>query len=229
MSAYSVLGIPDGSSLSDAQRAYKRLAKLFHPDSGSSSADASLFDEITRAIDEIRANPAPECAPDPEFDFSVFSGLAGFADFAKDPIHIRVDMRTMLRGGSIWHAGALIEVPMGCMTGDIVAAGMGARGFVIEVEQHRVFRRLDRLNFETHVTVPIFTFIVGGWVTVPLPDGSQHVHRVDAGEVPPCEFSVPGKGVTWQGMTGDLRVKTDVWMPRVDPMDIAELSRILLP
>jgi curved DNA-binding protein CbpA len=46
-----VLGIPEGSSLTEARRAFRRLVKEAHPDAGG---DAGRFAAIAAAFEELR-------------------------------------------------------------------------------------------------------------------------------------------------------------------------------
>lgn len=60
MSAYSILGLPEGASKEDARRAYRRLALLYHPDRNSSPEAQRKFIEITEAYQEIAEGKRPK-------------------------------------------------------------------------------------------------------------------------------------------------------------------------
>lgn len=55
---YQILEVPESSSEDDVKRAYKKLAKKYHPDNKETGSDAK-FKEITAAYEEI-TNPKPK-------------------------------------------------------------------------------------------------------------------------------------------------------------------------
>ncbi len=50
---YAILGISPGATLADIKRAYRRLAKQYHPDVNSNSDAAERFRELTEAYDTL--------------------------------------------------------------------------------------------------------------------------------------------------------------------------------
>lgn len=48
---YKVLGVADGSSIDNCKKAYRRLCKLYHPDTGG---DAEKFDAVNKAFEAIQ-------------------------------------------------------------------------------------------------------------------------------------------------------------------------------
>ncbi len=56
---YQVLGVPDGASEAECTRAYKRLAKKYHPDLNPNNAVAAkMMTEINAAYDEVKKEAA---------------------------------------------------------------------------------------------------------------------------------------------------------------------------
>ena len=51
-SPYSILGVPDNSSVDVCKNAYRELSKKHHPDSGG---DANMFAMITEAWSQIKS------------------------------------------------------------------------------------------------------------------------------------------------------------------------------
>ena len=49
---YSVLGVPDNSSLEVCKNAYRELSKKYHPDSGG---DAKMFAMVTEAWSQVKS------------------------------------------------------------------------------------------------------------------------------------------------------------------------------
>lgn len=48
---FAILELPDGADHGEIRAAYRRLAKIYHPDGGSGQADEAKFAEITEAYD----------------------------------------------------------------------------------------------------------------------------------------------------------------------------------
>ena len=46
---YDILEVSENASSSEIKRAYRRLARKYHPDSGDPSASESIFQEVTEA------------------------------------------------------------------------------------------------------------------------------------------------------------------------------------
>ncbi len=59
---YKVLGVPDGASLEECTKAYKKLAKKYHPDINPDASAASKMAEINSAFDQIKNAPAAGAA-----------------------------------------------------------------------------------------------------------------------------------------------------------------------
>ncbi|XP_068126569.1 dnaJ homolog subfamily C member 28 [Hyperolius riggenbachi] len=57
---YRLLNIPEGSSADDVRHSYRTLAKKYHPDSGSVTADASMFMQIDEAYKDLLTHLAQE-------------------------------------------------------------------------------------------------------------------------------------------------------------------------
>jgi len=50
---YNLLGVAENSDLDEVREAYLRLAKKYHPDTGSKGADANMFARIEEAYKTI--------------------------------------------------------------------------------------------------------------------------------------------------------------------------------
>lgn len=53
---YKVLGVSDESSNDEVKEAYLKLAKQYHPDSGSQSSNAETFVDIDNAYRKVMVN-----------------------------------------------------------------------------------------------------------------------------------------------------------------------------
>ncbi|XP_029459412.1 dnaJ homolog subfamily C member 28 [Rhinatrema bivittatum] len=65
---YKILNVQEGCSLSDVRDSYRKLAKQYHPDSGSPSADANMFVQIEEAYRAVLIHMAKERKPGEEKD-----------------------------------------------------------------------------------------------------------------------------------------------------------------
>jgi molecular chaperone DnaJ len=84
MDLYAVLGVPRGAGDADIRRAYRRLARRYHPGINPGDAEAQArFAEISRAFETLNdperrraydagASPEPPAAPPLAFDFEGF-------------------------------------------------------------------------------------------------------------------------------------------------------------
>jgi len=75
---YAVLGLNDNASKSDIRRAFRKLAKKYHPDvnQGDKAAE-DHFKKLTAAYDELTGKTPgnPELAPPPRYDYQYLSEL----------------------------------------------------------------------------------------------------------------------------------------------------------
>lgn len=69
---YRVLGVPDGASEEECTKAYKRLAKKYHPDLNPNSKEAEeKMAEINAAYDQIKSGAASNAN---QYSYSSYSG-----------------------------------------------------------------------------------------------------------------------------------------------------------
>lgn len=88
---YQVLGIPDNSSVDDAKKAYRKLAKSFHPDVNKEPGAEERFKEISQAYEDI-LNPKPQNNfPFPENPFRK-THLNAFRRNLNIPITLKVEI-----------------------------------------------------------------------------------------------------------------------------------------
>jgi molecular chaperone DnaJ len=90
-SPYQILGIPENSSVEDAKKRYRKLAKEFHPDVNKSADAEEKFKEISQAYEDI-LNPKPQHnIPFPENPFRR-THLNAFRRNLNIPITLRIEI-----------------------------------------------------------------------------------------------------------------------------------------
>ena len=90
-SPFQVLGIPENSSVDDAKKAYRKLAKEFHPDVNKSPEAEEKFKEISQAYEDV-LNPKPQQhIPFPENPFRK-THLNAFRRNLNIPITLRIEI-----------------------------------------------------------------------------------------------------------------------------------------
>jgi len=75
---YAVLGLNDNASKSEIRRAFRRLAKKYHPDvNHGDKAAEDHFKRLTAAYDELTGKTPgqQELAPPPRYDFQYLNEL----------------------------------------------------------------------------------------------------------------------------------------------------------
>lgn len=66
---YDILGIPSEAGINDIKRAFRRLAKLYHPD--KNPTDREVFNKILRAY-EVLSNPVSRSAYDHKLEYKIY-------------------------------------------------------------------------------------------------------------------------------------------------------------
>jgi molecular chaperone DnaJ len=90
-SPFQVLGIPENSSADDAKKAYRKLAKEYHPDVNKSPGAEEKFKEISQAYEDV-LNPKPQHQiPFPENPFRK-THLNAFRRNLNIPVTLRIEI-----------------------------------------------------------------------------------------------------------------------------------------
>lgn len=88
---YQVLGIPENSSVDDAKKAYRKLAKEFHPDVNKDANAEEKFKEISQAYEDV-SNPKPQQnIPFPDNPFRK-THLNAFRRNLNIPVTLRIEI-----------------------------------------------------------------------------------------------------------------------------------------
>jgi len=194
-SLYETLEINDNASEAEIKKAYRKLARKYHPDVNKEASAEDKFKEINSAY-EILSDKEKKQQYDMHGD-SMFGGQ-NFHDFSRS--HGRggqgdLDdiLRQMFSGGGGFGGGGN---PFG-------GGGGGFSGFGGQQQQ------APDLDIQTNVTVPFSVAILGGSHSVAV-NGDRFDIKIPAGIKSGEKMRVKGKGHAQGGVAGDLYLKINV-------------------
>jgi len=191
-SLYETLEVPESASEAEIKKAYRKLARKYHPDINKEKGAEDKFKEINSAY-EILSDKKKKAQYDAHGD-SMFGGQ-NFHDFSRshggsgdlDDI-----LRNMFSGGGFGGFG-------GSSFGG--GGGFGGGGFG--------GKQQPNLDIETSVTIPFSVSILGGSHSVAV-NGERFDIKIPAGVNSGEKMRVKGKGHAQGGRAGDLFLKINV-------------------
>jgi len=191
-SLYETLEITENASESEIKKAYRKLARQYHPDVNKEASAEEKFKEINSAY-EILSDKTKKQQYDMHGD-SMFGGQ-NFHDFSRShggagAGSMEDILREMFAGGGGFGGGG--GNPFG-------GGGFGGGGFQQEVN----------LDMETNVTIPFVVSILGGSHSVAV-NGDRFDIKIPAGVNSGEKMRVKGKGHAQNGRVGDLFLKITV-------------------
>jgi curved DNA-binding protein len=181
-SLYETLEVSSSSTEAEIKKAYRKLARQYHPDVNKEPGAEEKFKEINAAY-EILSDKSKRAQYDAHGD-SMFGGQ-NFHDFARGQGG-NVDLDEILRGmfGGGGSAGF----------GGFSGGGFGGGGF----GQQSV-----NLDIESNITVPFSVAVLGGKHSVSMHGDSFDI-KIPAGIKSGEKLRVRGKGKDMGGQKGDL-------------------------
>lgn len=188
-SLYETLEITENASEAEIKKAYRKLARQYHPDVNKDPSAEDKFKEINAAY-EILSDKEKKQQYDRHGD-SMFGGQ-NFHDFSRS------------------HRGAgnadLDEILRSMFTGGGFGGGFGGGGFGGGGFSQQAQPNLD---IETSVTIPFNVSILGGSHSVSV-NGERFDIKIPAGVKSGEKMRVKGKGHAQGGRAGDLFLKITV-------------------
>lgn len=200
---YKVLGVSEGSSEADIKKAYRKLARKYHPDQNPGDAAAEKkFKEVSEAYDVLSDPKQKE-----EYDQIRKYGAAGFpgAGGAGFPGGFNMNFG----GGAGGGAGINIEDLLGGMFGG--GAGFGGAGASAGFPGGGFSQPASKgQDISTSARISLKQAYEGAEVSVFLPGGSQTQVRLPRGVKDGQKIRARGKGQPGAGGAGDLIVTVRV-------------------
>ena len=183
-SLYDTLGVSQGASADEIKKAYRRLARKYHPDINKEAEAEDKFKEINAAY-EILSDKSKKVQYDQHGD-SMFGGQ-NFHDFAQGQGGANLDdiLRSMFGGGG-----------MGGMNGGF--GGFNSGGF-----------GMPDLDVSARITIPFNVAVLGGKHSVNYAGDSFDV-KVPAGIKDGEKLRIRSKGKSYQGQRGDMILSVEI-------------------
>ena len=185
-SLYETLGVSDSATESEIKKAYRKLARQYHPDVNKDADAEDKFKEINAAY-EVLSDKEKKSQYDMHGD-QMFGGQ-NFHDFAQGQGQ-GVDLDDILRQMFGQGGGGF-----GGQAGGFSGGGFGGFG---GHQQQQV-----NLDVEANITIPFATAILGGKHNVSLQGDSFDI-KIPAGIKDGEKMRVKGKGKSMQGQKGNL-------------------------
>jgi len=185
-SLYETLGVGENASADEIKKAYRKLARKYHPDINKEESAVDKFKEINAAY-EVLSDTEKKSQYDMHGD-DMFGGQ-NFHDFARGQgggVDLDEILRQMFGGGGGGFSGGF-------------SGGQGGFGG---------FGTPD-LDMQARITVPFMVAINGGKHQVSA-NGQTFDIKIPAGIKSGETMRVRGKGKQYQGHVGDLLIQVEV-------------------
>jgi len=189
-SLYETLGVSESASADEIKKAYRKLARKYHPDINKDPEAQEKFKEINAAY-EVLSDPEKKAQYD-QFGDQMFGGQ-NFHDFARGQgagVDLDEILRQMFGGGT--NAGGFGGF------GGFGGAGGGFGGF-----------QTPDLDIHARITVPFMVAINGGKHHINV-SGQSFDIKIPAGIKNGETLRVRGKGKEYNGHRGDLLIKVEI-------------------
>jgi curved DNA-binding protein len=193
-SLYTTLELSPGASEAEIKKAYRRLARQYHPDVNKDPAAEEKFKEINAAY-EVLSDKEKRAKYD-QYGDSMFGGQ-NFHDFARGQGG-NVDLDDILRNIFGQGGGGFGGGGFGSFGGGFGGSGFGGG-----------FGGGMNLDIDANVSVPFAVAVLGGKHSISL-SGESFDIKIPAGIKSGEKLRVRGKGKKHGSQVGDLYLRIDV-------------------
>lgn len=190
-SLYTTLEISPGASEAEIKKAYRKLARQYHPDVNKDPSAEEKFKEINAAY-EVLSDKDKKAKYD-QYGDSMFGGQ-NFHDFSRAQggnVDLDEILRSMFGGGG---AGGFGGGGFGGFGGGFGGGGFGGG---------------MNLDIDANVTIPFAVAVLGGKHAISL-NGDSFDIKIPAGIKNGEKLRVRGKGKKHGSQVGDLYLKIEV-------------------
>jgi len=190
-SLYETLGVSENASADEIKKAYRKLARKYHPDINKDESAVDKFKEINAAY-EVLSDQEKKAQYD-QFGDQMFGGQ-NFHDFASGQgagVDLDEILRQMFGGGGGGFSGGF----SGAQQGGFGGFGGGFGG--------------PNLDLQARITIPFMVSVTGGKHHVSA-NGQSFDIKIPAGIKSGETLRVRGKGKQYQGQAGDLLIQVEV-------------------
>ncbi len=195
-SLYETLGVSENATPEEIKKAYRKLARKYHPDINKSPDAQEKFKEINAAY-EVLSDPEKKAKYD-QFGDQMFGGQ-NFHDFAQaqgGDIDLEEILRAMFGGAGF--SSSSFGGARSYSSGGFRSSGFGSRYSMPDLDKH------------ISITVPFITTVLGGKHHITLNNGESFDIKIPAGIKSGKTLRVRGKGDSYQGHRGDLLITVNV-------------------
>ncbi|WP_296824548.1 DnaJ C-terminal domain-containing protein [Sulfurovum sp.] len=190
-SLYETLGVSENASADEIKKAYRKLARKYHPDINKDESAVEKFKEINAAYEVL--SDAEKKQQYDQYGDQMFGGQ-NFHDFAQGQ-GAGVDLDEILR--QMFGAGA-----SGGFGGFSSGSQGGFGGF-------GGFGAGPDLDVQARIVIPFMVAVNGGKHNISA-NGQNFDIKIPAGIKSGETLRVRGKGKQYQGHAGDLLIKVEV-------------------
>ncbi|MDX1808320.1 MAG: DnaJ C-terminal domain-containing protein [Sulfurospirillaceae bacterium] len=193
-SLYDTLGVSSDASADEIKKAYRRLARKYHPDVNKEKGSEEKFKEINAAYEILKDSEKRKKYD--QYGDNMFGGQ-NFHDFASSQGG-NADLDEILRnifGGGMGGAG------FGGFSRGGFSGGFSNGGF-------SGFQAPD-LDVEARITIPFNVAILGGKHSISFNNENFDI-KIPAGIKNGEKMRLKGKGKSYQGQRGDLFLSVEV-------------------
>ena len=186
-SLYETLEVNENASAEEIKKAYRKLARKYHPDVNKDPKAEDKFKEINAAY-EVLSDPQKKQQYD-QYGDSMFGGQ-NFSDFARNQgggVDLDEILRQMFGGGAANFGGGF-------------SRGGFSGGFGFDTPD---------LDTNAQVTIPFDVAVLGGKQFISLSNDSFDI-KIPEGIEDGQKIRAKGKGKSYQGQKGDLILKINI-------------------